>query len=162
MNFRHGMHDHPLYTTWHRMVSRCHRPNDSLFKYYGARGIEVHPTWRESPVEFISWIENTLGPRPEKHTLDRIDNNKGYEPGNLRWETHNHQMQNQRGKLSPRSSSFKGVWWDKQRGKWQTRVTKNRVTVFRGFYSDELEAAKAYDRASCEAFGSFALTNGVG
>ena len=77
------------------MMARCYDPADTGYGRYGARGIRVHESWH--PVEdFCDWIAANLGPCPEGHSLDRIDNNRGYEPGNVRWATHSQQLANRR------------------------------------------------------------------
>lgn len=83
---------HPLHNTWKGVLGRCRRETDKDYKNYGARGIDVCDLWANSFLEFV----NYLGPRPEGTTLDRIDNNKGYEPGNVRWATAKEQGQNTR------------------------------------------------------------------
>lgn len=92
---KHGVSGHPLYETWHAMMARCNNPNARSFKNYGGRGITVWEPWQDAAA-FIEWVEQTLGPRPAGHTLDRIDNDNGYEPGNVRWATHSEQARNRR------------------------------------------------------------------
>lgn len=91
----HGLRSHPLYNTWKSMVHRCHVASDPKFGNYGARGITVCPEWRDVR-NFVAWIEANLGPRPKGKTLDRIDNDGNYEPGNVRWATGTEQNRNQR------------------------------------------------------------------
>lgn len=70
------------YRAWANAKARCYNINDRNYKYYGERGIKMHPDWLDSFSAFMQHIGRK--PSPEL-TLDRIDNNKGYEPGNVRW-----------------------------------------------------------------------------
>lgn len=88
--------EHYLWHTIDSIRKRCQQPNDKQFPDYGGRGIEIFPAWRKDSRAFFEWIEENLGPRPEGMTLDRIDNDGNYEPGNLRWATQSEQNRNQR------------------------------------------------------------------
>lgn len=92
----HGLWNHPLFKIWDGMCRRCHDPENRRYGDYGARGITVWEPWRASPTEFVSWVEVELGPRPAGHTLDRVDNDSGYQPGNLRWASWITQNNNRR------------------------------------------------------------------
>jgi hypothetical protein len=73
------------------MIQRCENPNHRSFHRYGGRGIFVCPAWRSSFDLFI----RDAGRRPSyAHSLDRIDNDGGYEPGNVRWATRKEQSRN--------------------------------------------------------------------
>ena len=76
---------------WEGMIQRCHNPRHPSFRRYGAAGIIVAPEWRESYEAFFLHI----GPIPTpRHSIDRIDNTRGYEPGNVRWATATQQQRN--------------------------------------------------------------------
>lgn len=94
---RHGMKGTPTYSSWGAMITRCRNSNAKDFKRYGAVGIGVCQEWADSFEAFF----NHMGPRPKGTTLDRIDNSKGYEPGNCRWGTLKQQARN-------RSSTY--IW----------------------------------------------------
>lgn len=74
------------------MLDRCRRPNNHAFASYGARGIKVCQRWHS----FENFAAD-MGERPStRHSLDRIDNNGSYEPGNVRWATPAEQVRNTR------------------------------------------------------------------
>lgn len=81
----------PAYESWRGMVQRTTNPNFAGWKYYGGRGITMCDRW--------SLFENfftDMGPRPDGLTLDRIDVDGNYEPGNCRWATPTEQVANRR------------------------------------------------------------------
>jgi hypothetical protein len=81
---------------WRNMVSRCHNPADVSYPKYSSRGIEVCKEWHCKKT-FFNYVITYLGlpdESNERQTLDRIDNNKGYEPGNIRWATYTTQVRN--------------------------------------------------------------------
>ncbi len=80
-----------LRRTWYRMIRRCHIASDRDYKMYGAKGITVCDRWRLS---FNSFAHD-MGLKPTKfHSIDRINNRLGYEPGNCRWATDKEQQRN--------------------------------------------------------------------
>jgi hypothetical protein len=84
---------HPLCSCWHNMISRCENKNHPSYKDYGGRGIKVCERWRNSIQAFIE----DMGPKPTpKHSIDRIENNLGYYPGNVQWSTMKQQANNRR------------------------------------------------------------------
>ncbi len=89
----HGLSKTPEYNVWHGMVQRCHNPKNKGFNEYGGRGITVCDEWRTDFRAFFAHI----GQRPSmKHSVDRIRNNEGYKPGNVRWATQEEQGNNKR------------------------------------------------------------------
>lgn len=90
-NYRHGMHSSREYRIWCSMISRCHSSTSSGYHKYGARGIKVYRRWRQSFEEFYLYVGSAPSP---KHGIDRINNSKGYFPGNVRWATQEEQSRN--------------------------------------------------------------------
>lgn len=91
-NSSHGMSGNPLFRIWQGMMNRCHNANNKDYASYGGRGIVVCDRWQE-PANFIA----DMGNRPSsKHSIDRVDVNGNYEPGNCRWATPLEQGENKR------------------------------------------------------------------
>jgi hypothetical protein len=92
-NYRHGLWKTKEYGIWNAMRQRCTNPKSQKWEHYGARGIRVCDEWLKS---FISFYEH-IGPKPgPEYSLDRINNDGNYEPGNVRWATIKEQANNQR------------------------------------------------------------------
>ncbi len=90
-NETHGMSSSVEYNSWCGMKRRCYNKKDKKFERYGSRGIKVSKKWKNS----FSHFYKDMGPRPSsKHSLDRIDNNKGYSKDNCRWATQIEQQNN--------------------------------------------------------------------
>lgn len=101
-NLKHGLSYTPEYRAWQQMRLRCLDPEHAAFADYGGRGITVCDRWRDDPTAFLA----DVGPKPSpKHEIDRIDNDRGYEPGNVRWAT---RKENDRNRRSSRLLTFRG------------------------------------------------------
>lgn len=79
---KHNLSEHPLYSTWEGIIRRCCKPHLKEYKNYGARGISVCTEWRSDPTMFINHMLE-IGWKVGL-TVDRIDNDGNYEPGNVR------------------------------------------------------------------------------
>jgi len=87
-------HKHPLYIIWRGIKQRLFDKRHDAYKYYGGRGITMHPEWINDFKTFAQYIDTNLGERQPEMTLDRINNNSHYEPNNLRWATRKQQLEN--------------------------------------------------------------------
>jgi hypothetical protein len=130
--------DHPLYATWSNMLSRCTNPNDTGYKNYGGRGIEVCERW----FHFKNFRED-MGLKPSlKHTLERRNNDEGYSPENCEWTTRSEQCLNRR-TFSNNTSGFVGI--SKRKESWLVRFQYENQRHIVGWYTTKLEANKVRD-----------------
>lgn len=113
----------PEYNTWSGLKDRCLNSNNARWKRYGGRGIKVHEPWVDSFEQFLEDVGRK--PTPE-HTLDRINNNGNYEPGNVKWSTQFEQAQNRE---NSRKFKFRGE--SKTVGEWSklTNISKKKLYV---------------------------------
>lgn len=140
----HGQSKRKGYKTWEGILARCHNKNHEAYHNYGGRGIYMWERWKTDPKAFINYISDLDNAFLHTYTLDRKDNQKGYEPNNLQWVTKQDQSANTRAD-STALSKYKGVSWDAIRSQWLVRcmISGTRHTI--GRFIDEKEAAKAYD-----------------
>jgi hypothetical protein len=98
-NRTHGMFGVPEYHSWSGMIQRCTNPGNPSYANYGGRGITVCERWRS----FKDFLLD-MGRRPKGTSIDRIDNDGSYEPGNCRWATRTVQNSNKRRASTSRPS----------------------------------------------------------
>lgn len=87
---KHGLHRSDEYRSWKMMKEHCSNPKQDNWAYYGGRGILVCDKWKNSFEEFYK----DMGPKPKDYSIDRIDVNKNYEPGNCKWSSTKEQNRN--------------------------------------------------------------------
>lgn len=111
----HGMastgNEHPLLKIWEGMIHRCESPGNVSYHHYGGRGITVCERWHD-PLLFAEDISRDLGPRPAGWSLDRIDTNGDYQPGNVRWASSVMQAQNRRPRAPEVASAVGRTPWE--------------------------------------------------
>lgn len=126
----------PEYRTWNTMIQRCHNPNNPKYPDYAGRGISVCDEWRGQD-GFLRFLEH-VGHRPSReHSIDRIDNDKGYGPGNVRWATRVEQANNTRKNVKIVHNDREGTvqFWSNQTGIPKPTLY-NRIS--RGLSSEEI------------------------
>lgn len=109
----HGMFKTKIYAVWNNMKQRCTNPTHKKFKDYGARGINVCKRW----LNFQNFYAD-MGEAPPKHSLERINNNKGYSKSNCKWATIKEQQNNRRICISLTfcGKTLNAVQWAKELG----------------------------------------------
>tara|TARA_R110000765_G_scaffold376076_2_gene466781 strand:+ start:1523 stop:2149 length:627 start_codon:yes stop_codon:yes gene_type:complete len=118
-----------LFNAWCAMKGRCYNKNNQDYKTYGARGITVYEGWIDNFSDFSTYVNKELGERPNKYSLDRIDNNKGYEPNNLKWSSPTEQVRN---RSCSRVLAFKGETLSLK--EWSERTGIQRRTIHARIY----------------------------
>lgn len=111
----HGKTKTREFTSWQGMLGRCYTPTNKKYPSYGGRGISVCPRWKNS---FEAFLQD-MGPRPSpQHSIDRIDNDGNYEPGNCRWATPKEQSRNRRSNvlLTHNGKTQTVVEWSEETG----------------------------------------------
>lgn len=134
---KHGMCGTPTYKSWDSMKQRCNNPNDPTYHRYGAKGIKVCDRW-QGQYGFNNFLED-LGERPKDKSLDRIDPDKGYEPGNCQWATIREQAWNKK-KKNP--SGHIGVHIRGKKFRAQISVKNKKINL--GTFNTAEEARAAY------------------
>lgn len=117
----HGLYLSREYCSWDKAKQRCTNPENDRWDDYGGRGIRFCDEWMNNFAAFYAY----LGPRPAGCTLDRIDVNGHYEPGNVRWATRAEQYSNQR--------HTKRITWDGRTqtlGEWAAELGLPKVTLY--------------------------------
>lgn len=95
----------PEHYVWRSMLARCNNPKDSSYFWYGARGITVCKRW----LRYENFILD-MGERPSPaHSLDRINNDKGYKPSNCRWASSSVQQKNKSSTYEYFNKNFSGT-----------------------------------------------------
>jgi hypothetical protein len=125
------------------MVCRCTNPRHPGYPSYGGRGIGVCARWRDDFMAFFA----DLGPRPSpEHSLDRLDNARGYAPDNCRWATRSQQQRNR-----TRRANAVGACYVPKRDRWTARINIHARTVYLGTFTSKREAMAAYRGATFTA-----------
>lgn len=125
----HNMTNTPEHKIWRGIKKRCLCPTDTGFKHYGARGITIADRWLGKDGFANFFADVGIRPSPD-HSIDRIDNSNGYEPGNVRWVTRDVQANNKRSnRLLTHNGRIQTVTrWAREMGIGYTTITARLKT----------------------------------
>ena len=137
----------PVYKLWSAIKDRCFNPESKHYHRYGGRGITMCSEWAEDYAKFAA----DIGARPKGMTLDRIDNDKGYEVTNVRWATKQEQANN---RVTNVFITHEGLTmtladWARHKG-WKYGLLTSRWK--KGLVGDELFAPPEYERGKLVEF----------
>ena len=127
------------------MKDRCDNAKHKYYKDYGGRGITVSDELRDFAV-YAEYIESLPNAYHDGYTVDRRDNDRGYERGNLRWTSVTVQNRNVRKIRTDNTSGVRGVSWHKTRKKWLVKISVNGSNINLGRYKSKLTAMIVYDQ----------------
>ena len=142
ITIKHNMCYTPTYRSYIYAKGRCNNTKNTAYSYYGGRGIKF----------LFSSFEDffkELGEKPKGLTLDRIDSNGNYEPGNVQWASRRHQVINRR-KYARLKRTGKGYSWSKRLQRFDVRVCYKNVKYYLGLCKTEEEAQNLYNQKLTE------------
>ncbi len=139
-NTIHGKSATTNYSRWKNMKARCLNPRNPRYSNYGGRGISIYENWISNFDSYNKYINSLPFSNQQGRSIDRIENDTGYIPGNLRWATAQEQVINQRVRIT-NSSGFVGV----RSTKFSARICVNYTYKHLGYFDTAEEAAIAYD-----------------
>lgn len=132
-----------IYDRYLLMLRRCYDPQCSSYERYGGRGIQVYKPWRENFELYLNFILSLGLESNPKLQIDRIDNNDGYFPNNIKLSTVSENCQNTRLLSNQNTSGYRGV--SKCGDKWRSEIRCNKQYHYLGLYNTPEEGALAYD-----------------
>lgn len=92
----HGLSGNRFYRKWEKIKNRCYCKSCPRYKDYGGRGIKMYEEWINNPEKFVEYVSNLPNSDNTEYSLDRINNDGNYEPGNIRWADKYTQARNRR------------------------------------------------------------------
>jgi hypothetical protein len=154
---KHGWARTPEYRAWKSMRARCENQRNPAFARYGGRGILVCERWHGEH-GFENFLAD-VGPRPSpEHSIERIDNDGNYEPGNCRWATRVEQGSNKRNNatLTVNGETATISEWSRRTGIGRTTI-RERLRVGRpvaNAVGDQVDACQSHRRSDAAPGGN--------
>ena len=134
---KHGFYKHPVYNIICDMIRRCYNPNDTGYKWYGAKGITVCKEWKDDHGAFVKWALSNGWKKGLQ--IDRANNKLGYSPNNCRFVTNSENSANQ-SMQSNNTSGYTGITRIQNSLKYRCRITNKGKEYHLGSF-DTIEQA---------------------
>lgn len=137
MATKHGMRHTKIYAVWVVMRDRCYNSNNKDYADYGGRGITVYPSWKDNIEPFYEYVSKLPHFEEKGYSLERIDNNRNYEPGNVKWADKYEQANNKRNNhlLEYKGKKQTLAMWAKEKGfaysKLESRINRYHWSIDR-------------------------------
>lgn len=136
---RNGRTFRPEYSVWRSMNARCNPRNANEYPNHAGKGIKVCSRWSESFNDF----HTDMGDRPSSaHSIDRINNEGNYEPGNCRWATQLEQSLN-KSIRSDNTTGVVGVYYVPSTGRWNAQIIRHSKMMYHKYFATKEEATIA-------------------
>lgn len=152
-NTTHGKCGSTEYSAWQNMKHRCYDESNDFYRDYGARGIKVCDEWLHDFKSFYDYVGDKPSP---KHSIDRIDNDGNYEPGNVRWTTSDIQGQNTRLKRNNKTG-YRGICLRNDNHRYRAYITHHNKRISLGTFDDIKDAINARKVAEDNLWGGTVL-----
>lgn len=127
------------YRTWNSIKQRCNNPKHHSYKWYKKNNINICEEWKNN---FEAFLKHVGRAPTNKHTIDRIDNHKNYEPNNCRWVLPTTQIINQNIRKN-NTTGTKGVYKIKNKERWIAKIWINKKEISLGYFKTIEDAIQA-------------------
>lgn len=141
---QHRLTNHVVYKKWDAIKQRCFNPNEVAFRDYGGRGITLCDEWVNDPKSFIEYVIDLPNAMEQGMSLDRINNDGDYEPGNLRWTDHHTQAANKRRRNS--ITGYTGVHPNAKGKKYYAVISLYYKKIYLGIHRTIEDAVNARNK----------------
>ena len=139
----HGLRSTKLYNIWVHIKSRILNSKNKDYINYGGRGITICDEWLDIH-NFYNWAMSNGYEENKGLSIDRIDNDRNYEPSNCRWVTPTIQSRNKRMPKN-NTSGYKGVYFRKDKDKYAAQICVNKNYIHLGYFKTAIEAGVVYN-----------------